>query len=170
MRIYKTYKHFMLINDRMPSIQPSTLCPYKVFFYFRPGGWKFLLTLLGGLNDQTLALAGQESGLDVQFAFGISYPVTVSNIATPFLPPFVWIGPSPRSILRLEGGDTFQTRSPPWIRTSNVLNSFLSQRPKIPMNRPFMDWVDYVLSQPNPPLTISTSYGDDEQTGPYLGD
>lgn len=31
-----------------------------------------------------------------------------------------------------------------------------------------MDWIDYVLSQSNPPLTISTSYGDDEQTGPDL--
>lgn len=31
-----------------------------------------------------------------------------------------------------------------------------------------MDWLDYVLSQSDPPLTISTSYGDDEQTGPIL--
>ncbi|KAF9006660.1 tripeptidyl peptidase A [Cyathus striatus] len=33
-------------------------------------------------------------------------------------------------------------------------------------NEPYTDWLDFVLSHPNPPLTISTSYGDDEQTVP----
>ncbi|TFK66565.1 tripeptidyl peptidase A [Pluteus cervinus] len=33
-------------------------------------------------------------------------------------------------------------------------------------NEPYSDWIDFVLSQENLPLTISTSYGDDEQTVP----
>ncbi|KAF4619781.1 hypothetical protein D9613_004978 [Agrocybe pediades] len=33
-------------------------------------------------------------------------------------------------------------------------------------NEPYGDWVDFVLGMKNPPLTISTSYGDDEQTVP----
>ncbi|KAN0097087.1 Peptidase S8/S53 domain containing protein [Tylopilus felleus] len=34
-------------------------------------------------------------------------------------------------------------------------------------NEPYVDWLDYVLSQEYLPQTISTSYGDDEQTVPY---
>ncbi|EKM79916.1 hypothetical protein AGABI1DRAFT_72616 [Agaricus bisporus var. burnettii JB137-S8] len=33
-------------------------------------------------------------------------------------------------------------------------------------NEPYADWLDYVLSHENPPLTISTSYGESEQTVP----
>ncbi|KAK7062335.1 Tripeptidyl-peptidase sed2 [Favolaschia claudopus] len=33
-------------------------------------------------------------------------------------------------------------------------------------NEPYTDWLDFVLSHPNPPLSISTSYGDEEQTVP----
>ncbi|RDB20083.1 Tripeptidyl-peptidase sed3 [Hypsizygus marmoreus] len=33
-------------------------------------------------------------------------------------------------------------------------------------NEPYALWLDYVLSHPNPPFSISTSYGDDEQTVP----
>ncbi|KAJ7291911.1 tripeptidyl peptidase A [Mycena rebaudengoi] len=33
-------------------------------------------------------------------------------------------------------------------------------------NEPYTDWLDFLLSHPNPPLSISTSYGDDEQTVP----
>ncbi|KAI0797010.1 tripeptidyl peptidase A [Abortiporus biennis] len=33
-------------------------------------------------------------------------------------------------------------------------------------NEPYQDWVDYMLGHPNPPQTVSTSYGDDEQTVP----
>jgi len=33
-------------------------------------------------------------------------------------------------------------------------------------NEPYTDWLDFVLSHPNPPLAISTSYGDHEQTVP----
>lgn len=37
------------------------------------------LLLPGGLNNQSLADAGDEADLDVQFAFGISHPVSVSG-------------------------------------------------------------------------------------------
>ncbi|KAF7792844.1 hypothetical protein EIP86_003945 [Pleurotus ostreatoroseus] len=33
-------------------------------------------------------------------------------------------------------------------------------------NEPYLDWLDFILSDPNPPQTISTSYADDEQTVP----
>lgn len=33
-------------------------------------------------------------------------------------------------------------------------------------NEPYLDWVDYVLSHPNTPHVISTSYGEEEQTIP----
>ncbi|CCL99284.1 uncharacterized protein FIBRA_01300 [Fibroporia radiculosa] len=33
-------------------------------------------------------------------------------------------------------------------------------------NEPYANWLDYILSDPSPPQTISTSYGDNEQTVP----
>ncbi|KAG6910772.1 hypothetical protein DXG01_007659 [Tephrocybe rancida] len=33
-------------------------------------------------------------------------------------------------------------------------------------NEPYQDWLDFILAHPNPPLAISTSYGDHEQTVP----
>ncbi|KIY52320.1 tripeptidyl peptidase A [Fistulina hepatica ATCC 64428] len=33
-------------------------------------------------------------------------------------------------------------------------------------NEPYTEWLSYVLAHPSPPLVISTSYGDDEQTVP----
>jgi tripeptidyl-peptidase-1 len=33
--------------------------------------------------------------------------------------------------------------------------------------RPYVEWLSVILSQPRLPLAISTSYGDDEQTGTY---
>lgn len=35
----------------------------------------------GGSNNQSLAAAGAEANLDVQFAFGISHPVPVCILA-----------------------------------------------------------------------------------------
>ena len=32
-------------------------------------------------------------------------------------------------------------------------------------HRPYTVWLDFVLSKPTIPYVISTSYGDDEQTG-----
>jgi tripeptidyl-peptidase-1 len=33
-------------------------------------------------------------------------------------------------------------------------------------NEPYLDFLNYILAQPNPPATISTSYGEDEQSVP----
>jgi len=33
-------------------------------------------------------------------------------------------------------------------------------------NEPYADWLEYILNDPSPPQTISTSYGDDEQSVP----
>lgn len=35
-------------------------------------------------------------------------------------------------------------------------------------NEDYLVWVQYVLGQKNPPLVISTSYDDDEQTVPFV--
>jgi len=35
-------------------------------------------------------------------------------------------------------------------------------------NEPYADWLNFVLSHPDPPLTISTSYADHEQTGKWF--
>ena len=34
------------------------------------------------------------------------------------------------------------------------------------MNEPYLDWLDFIMTQKTIPQTISTSYGDDEQTVP----
>ncbi|KAF7983296.1 hypothetical protein HWV62_22961 [Athelia sp. TMB] len=47
--------------------------------------------------------------------------------------------------------------SPPYIPDENTPTN---------TNEPYVDWLDYILSHPNPPSTISTSYDDDEQTVP----
>ncbi|KAF8638577.1 hypothetical protein AX17_002119 [Amanita inopinata Kibby_2008] len=92
--------------------------------------FKFI-SVKGGQNDQNLSMAGAEANLDVQFAFGLSFPTPGTFYSTAGRPPFNPDANTPT--------DT---------------------------NEPYTDWLDYVLSHPNPPLTISTSYGDDEQTVP----
>lgn len=85
----------------------------------------------GGLNNQSLADAGDEADLDVQFAFGLSHPIAPTFFSTGGMPPFI-----------------------PDIDTPTDTNE------------PYTEWLDFILSDPSPPLTISTSYGDDEQTVP----
>ncbi|KAF8655330.1 hypothetical protein AX16_003103 [Volvariella volvacea WC 439] len=89
------------------------------------------ISVNGGLNNQALEEAGEEAGLDVQFAFGLSYPIPGTFYSTAGRPPFI-----------------------PDFGTPNNTNE------------PYADWLDFVLSHPSTPLTISTSYGDDEQTVP----
>ncbi|KAF8802988.1 subtilisin-like protein [Phlegmacium glaucopus] len=43
----------------------------------------------GGTNDQTPANAGAEADLDVQFAFGLSHPISPTFFSTPGSPPFI---------------------------------------------------------------------------------
>lgn len=43
---------------------------------------------VGGLNDQTPAMAGVEANLDVQFAYGLSFPTPGTFWSTAGRPPF----------------------------------------------------------------------------------
>ncbi|KJA29771.1 hypothetical protein HYPSUDRAFT_126627 [Hypholoma sublateritium FD-334 SS-4] len=88
-------------------------------------------SVAGGINDQSLTKAGSEANLDVQFAFGVAYPIPGTFWSTAGRPPF--------------SAD---------VRT--LTNT----------NEPYGDWLDHVLGLPDPPHSISTSYGDDEQTVP----
>lgn len=85
----------------------------------------------GGQNNQSLAAAGGEADLDVQFAFGLSHPIPATFFTTGGSPPFL----------------------PDNLEPTNT-------------NEPYLDWLDFILNDPNPPQTISTSYADDEQTVP----
>jgi tripeptidyl-peptidase-1 len=57
--------------------------------------------------------------------------------------------------------------------TPNIYYSTAGSPPFIPdsitttdTNEPYLDWLKFILNQPTIPQTISTSYGDDEQTVP----
>ncbi|TFK66564.1 tripeptidyl peptidase A [Pluteus cervinus] len=88
-----------------------------------------VVSVNNGLNNQSDP--GFEANLDVQFAFGISHPITPTFFTTGGSPPFIPDDDTPT--------DT---------------------------NEPYLNWLDFILSQENIPLSISTSYGDDEQTVP----
>jgi tripeptidyl-peptidase I len=47
--------------------------------------------------------------------------------------------------------------SPPFIPDSNITSN---------TNEPYLDWLNFILEQETIPQTISTSYGDHEQTVP----
>ncbi|KAG7447496.1 tripeptidyl peptidase A [Guyanagaster necrorhizus] len=89
------------------------------------------ISVKGGLNDQNISLAGVEANLDVQFAFGLAFPIPRTFYSTAGRPPFI----------------------PDATSTENT-------------NEPYNDWLDFVLSHPDPPRVISTSYGEAEQTVP----
>ncbi|EAU84439.1 tripeptidyl peptidase A [Coprinopsis cinerea okayama7 len=93
-------------------------------------GFKFV-SVKGGLNNQTLSEAGAEANLDVQFAFGLAYPIPGTFWSTAGRPPF----------------------KPDVSTPTNT-------------NEPYLDWVNFVLSQKDVPHAISTSYGEPEQTVP----
>ncbi|TFK25946.1 tripeptidyl peptidase A [Coprinopsis marcescibilis] len=92
--------------------------------------FKFV-SVKGGLNNQTLSEAGAEANLDVQFAFGLSFPIPGTFWSTAGRPPFI----------------------PDLTTPTNT-------------NEPYLDWVDFVLRQKEVPHSISTSYGEPEQTVP----
>ncbi|KAJ6561529.1 tripeptidyl peptidase A [Mycena vulgaris] len=93
--------------------------------------FKFV-SVYGGKNNQTLAVAGEEANLDTQFGFGIAYP-------------------TPGTFWSTSG-------SPPFLADAHTL---------VDTNEPYLDWLDYILTSKHIPQTISTSYGDDEQTVPF---
>ena len=108
------------------------------------------LFFIGGLNSQNLSEAGAEANLDVQFAFGLSYPTPGTFWSTAGRPPF-----------NPDLGTPTNTNEPYADVRSYLIycDWFLNDA---------LQWLDYVLSQPNPPQSISTSYGDHEQTGQYI--
>ncbi|KAF8204657.1 tripeptidyl peptidase A [Pholiota molesta] len=93
-----------------------------------------VISVAGGLNNQSLAEAGDEANLDVQFAFSLSHPIKPTFFTTAGRPPFI---------------------------------PDLGEPADDDENEPYTTWLDFILSHPNPPLAISTSYGDDEQTVPF---
>lgn len=124
----------------------------------------------GGQNPQNLSLSGAEAALDVQFAYGLAYPIPVSNFTyQKFRVPYHrTLG----SVLVHRWETSFQPEQ---------VNAREHQRVRAPIDfrdgtstditaRPYADWLDHVLSQKDAeiPKSISTSYGDDEQTGEYL--
>ncbi|KAH9482489.1 Tripeptidyl-peptidase sed3 [Psilocybe cubensis] len=90
-----------------------------------------VVSVAGGLNNQTRDEAGDEADLDVEYAFGLSHPVPGTFFTTAGRPPFI-----------PDSGETVDD------------------------NEPYTTWLEFVLSQKEIPLAISTSYGDDEQTVP----
>ncbi|KXN92351.1 Tripeptidyl-peptidase sed3 [Leucoagaricus sp. SymC.cos] len=86
----------------------------------------------GGKNDQELVQAGIEANLDVQFAFGLSWPTRNVAWSTAGKPPF----------------------RPDEFTSTNT-------------NEPYQEWMDFVIGSEKVPQTISTSYGEEEQTIPF---
>ncbi|KAK0206859.1 tripeptidyl peptidase A [Desarmillaria ectypa] len=95
-----------------------------------------VVSINGGQNPQNISQAGAEANLDVQFAFGLSFPIKSTFYSTAGRPPFI----------------------PPY-QTGN------SSAPAN-TNEPYAEWLDYMLGQEDLPATISTSYGDNENTVP----
>ena len=74
----------------------------------------------------------------------------------------------PREHSTPQQGDhgSYQIRIRPRIPMSSVPFCLIPVDAEFdPWSRPYTDWLDYILSQNVTPLVISTSYGDDEQTG-----
>ncbi|KAG1778851.1 peptidase S8/S53 domain-containing protein [Suillus placidus] len=91
-----------------------------------------LVSINGGKNNQSYAVAGGEANLDTQFGFGLVWPTPGTFYTTGGEPPF----------------------TPDLVTPINF-------------NEPYTYWLEHVLSQDDIPQTISTSYGDDEQTVSY---
>lgn len=94
----------------------------------------------GGTNPQNFSEEGEgEAALDVQEALGIAYPAKGTFWSTNGIPP-IW----------------------PDDLTTTALNNAGAG------NEPYLNWVQYVLSQSSVPNVISTSYDDDEQSVPIV--
>ena len=77
MPITMTYGVFSLNKDQMQSIHPIPLSRLTVRDLSRSADVVFMRLNEGGLNDQNQSEAGAEAGLDVQVAFGLTYPIKV---------------------------------------------------------------------------------------------
>ncbi|KIM91248.1 hypothetical protein PILCRDRAFT_1423 [Piloderma croceum F 1598] len=63
-------------------------------------------------------------------------------------------------------GTTYPTPATFYSTGSRPPVTFDTSEPDVNTNEPYLDWLNYMLSIPNPALTISCSYNDDEQTVP----
>ncbi|GAM82663.1 hypothetical protein ANO11243_006450 [Dothideomycetidae sp. 11243] len=90
----------------------------------------------GGLNDQKSSNDSGEANLDVQYALSMSYPVNATYFSTGGLGPLV----------------------PDLDQPDQASGE----------NEPYLDFLNYILAQPDEalPHTLSTSYGEDEQSVP----
>ncbi|KAK0230450.1 tripeptidyl peptidase A [Armillaria fumosa] len=95
-----------------------------------------VVSINGGQNPQNVSQAGAEANLDVQFAFGMSFPTKSTFYSTAGRPPFI----------------------PPYQADNSTAPTNT--------NEPYAQWLEYMLSQEDLPATISTSYGDSEDTVP----
>ena len=50
----------------------------------------YLMFFEGGINNQTLEVAGSEANLDTQYAFGLSYPIPVRIYVFYYLIILIW--------------------------------------------------------------------------------
>lgn len=90
MPIRTTFNCSTKIKGQMLSVLPSTLFPSKVSNYHAFFFSSIVLSSsLGGLNNQSQAAAGDEADLDVQFAFGITYPTNSTFFSTGGRPPYL---------------------------------------------------------------------------------
>ncbi|KAI9887170.1 MAG: vesicle formation at the endoplasmic reticulum [Watsoniomyces obsoletus] len=91
----------------------------------------------GGLNTQgNRALDSTEANLDIQYGLGLSYPIPATYYSTPGRGPLV----------------------PDLIQRNQALNT----------NEPYLDFLNYLLKLPESqlPRTLSTSYGEEEESLP----
>ncbi|THH17744.1 hypothetical protein EW146_g3129 [Bondarzewia mesenterica] len=103
----------------------------------------------GGQNDQNISEAGIEANLDTQFAFGLTFPTPGTFYSTGGSPPFI-----PDENTPTDTNEPYiDVRGTLFVVFGLIVNSGVQ-------------WLAFVLNQTDLPQSISTSYGDDEQTVP----
>ncbi|CAE7219215.1 unnamed protein product [Rhizoctonia solani] len=126
----------------------SDLQTFYTKFNPSAGGSSFSVELInGGKNTQTNP--GIEANLDVQVCF-----------STIVLKSYLHLHGSMRGQSQIQSRWYFIRQVDP-LPTNQI-----RIRPQIRTRQPYLEWVNYILNKTTPPLTISTSYGDDEQTVP----
>jgi tripeptidyl-peptidase-1 len=108
-----------------------------------------VVTVNGGINDQT------QPGLEVRFVLHVEgkcgcniHIITQANLDIQYTESISY--PTPNIFYSTAG-------TPPYIPDDETTTN---------SNEPYLDWLEFILRQETIPQTISTSYGDDEQTVP----
>lgn len=123
---------------------------------------------VGGMNGQDPDDAGNDN-LDIEFASGLSHPIPVRYD--------IKYTPS-RFLIMNVAADLFlhcwQPTVQSWYADADWFervysHSYPAYNQAVDHAfRPYTTWLDFVLRMENPPLAISTSYVDDEQTGKFI--